>query len=194
MRRVGTLAFVSLVMALMAPRRSGAQYVPPVRSARAWLVVADGLGPSGGGLAGTTSLVQMFRASGVVAITQSLGFEATALRIQEVFPAAKLVSDPTRNSPRADGLFASIANFSNDGPAGGIPSLAVLGGGVVRRPTNDPAKTRLTGAIQAGVESGLLSTPVNWLDATAGVRLILMPAGDHHQVYILALTFGLRAG
>lgn len=192
MRRLRYLFPLLLCPVLAMPKPCAAQFDRVVTAPMAWLVVSDGIGPSGGGLAGATGLVQLFRASGVVRVTGSFGLEATAARIQELFPATKLLSDPTRNSPRADGLFASIASFTNEGA--GIPSLASIGGGVVRRPTNDPTKTRLTGAFIAGVESNAANLGPRWLDVTGGVRLLLMPAGDHHQIYVLALTFGVRAG
>ena len=194
MPRIGFLLAFLVCATLAIPARSSAQYERPTRTRRAWLVLSDGVGLNGGGLSGTNGLVQLFRGSGVVAITQSLGIEATAIRIQEVFPATKLVNDPTRNSPRADGLFASLAQFTSDGPRRGFPSLASIGGGVVRRPTNDPTRTRLTGAVQAGVESSIWTPANDWADVTGGLRLILMPAGDRHQIYVLGLTFGIRAG
>ena len=194
MRRKRFLSVSLLCATLVIPARSSAQFERPVRSRRAWLVVSDGVGPNGGGLQGTTGLVQLFRASGIVAVTPTLGVEVTGLRIQELFPGLKVLNDPALNSPRADGVFAALAQFNRDGPGRGFPALASLGGGVVRRPTNDSTKKRLTGAIQVGIESSLWRPSVDWVDATGGLRLILMPAGNRHQIYILALTLGLRVG
>jgi hypothetical protein len=98
------------------------------------------------------------------------------------------------NSPRADGILASFAQLSAEGRGRRYPSVASLGGGVVRRPTNDPAKTRLTGAFQLGVESSLWRPPVSWFDTTMGLRVVLMPTTSHRMLYMLGLTLGIRAG
>ena len=167
---------------------------PPQQPPRIWFGFSDGFGPSGGGISGSTGLSQLFRATGTVAITQNVGVELTALRIQESFPATKLLSDPTLNSPRADGILASFAQLSAEGRGRRYPSVASIGGGVARRPTNDPTKTRLTGAFQLGVESSVWRPPVSWFDTSMGLRVVLMPSTSHRMLYMLGLTLGIRAG
>ena len=70
----------------------------------------------------------------------------------------------------------------------------MIGGGVMKRPTNDPTKTRLTGGFMAGLEANLWQPSFERADLTAGGRLILLPSASHHQLYIIALTIGLRFG
>jgi hypothetical protein len=192
MRRI-SLATFAFLTAVAAP--ATAQFSRPAqRPHRAWITLSDGLGPTGGGLSGSTGMSQLFRAAATVNVANDYGVELTGVRVQEVFPATKLVSNPVLNSPRADGVFASLAQLVPEGRGRGFPSVASLGGGVVQRPTNDPSKKRLTGAFQLGFEGNLWHPPVNWADGAMGLRLILMPAGNHRELYLIALTMGLRLG
>jgi hypothetical protein len=189
-----TLLAAALLSTTFAAAAAAQYQPPPPRRHLAWITLTDGVGPSGGGLSGSTGLSQLFRAAATVNIVSDYGLEIDAMRIQEIMPTTKLLTDPTLNSPRADGIFASFAQFAAEGRGRGFPAIASIGGGVVRRPTNDPDKTRLTGAFQLGVEGSLWRPPVNWFDATAGLRLVLMPTGNGRRIYLVALTMGLRAG
>jgi hypothetical protein len=187
--------FATLVLSTAVAAPAMAQFPRPAqRSHRAWITLSDGFGPTGGGLSGSTGMSQLLRAGATVNIANDYGIEVTGLRVQEVFPATKLVSNPVLNSPRADGVFASLAQLVPEGRGRGFPSVASLGGGVVQRPTNDPSKKRLTGAFQLGFEGNLWHPPVDWADGAMGLRLILMPAGNHRELYFIALTMGLRLG
>jgi len=196
MRRHRFPRLVVLLATLVIPAVARGQgfFIRQARTPRAWLVVSDGVGLNGGGLANTSGFVQLFRASGTLAITATRGVEVTALRIQELLPSKKLLNDPSLNNPSADGLLIALASLKRDGANGGFSASTVIGGGVMRRPTNDPFKKRLTYGIEAGIESSLWKPPLDWVDATGGARLILMPAAGHGQLYIIALTFGLRFG
>jgi hypothetical protein len=164
------------------------------RVPRAWLVLSDGVGRNAGGISNSSGLVQLFRASGTVAVTPSIGFELSALRTQVIFPANRLLNDPSLNSPKLDGLTLGVASLTGEGDGTRFPGSAVLGGALLRRPTNDPTMTKVTGGLMAGVESGLWRPGSDWVDTTAGLRLILMPSSNHRQIYILALTLGARFG
>jgi hypothetical protein len=193
MRRQTSLAAILLMLAA-AMTASGQFQRPTPRAHRAWLTLSDGIGPSGGGITGSSGLSQLLRAAATVNVASDYGFELMALRIQETFPARKLLSDPTLNSPRADGVMLSFAQLNPDGRGRGFPASAVLGGGVVQRPTNDPDKKHLTGAFQLGVEGNVWRPPVSWADASMGLRAILMPSGNRRQIYLIALTMGIRVG
>jgi hypothetical protein len=183
-----------LAILFTPPAIAKAQDFPNERqTARAFLVVSDGAGPSGGGLSGATGLSQIYRASGTLAVTRTIGIEVSALRIQEIYPANRQFNDPSLNSPKADGLLVAIASLSHDGREW-FPASAVIGGGVMKRPTNDPTKRRLTGGFMAGIEGHLWSPPVDWADFTAGARVILVPTTNRRQLYIIGLTLGLRVG
>lgn len=162
---------------------------------RGWIVLSDGAGPSGGGLSGATGLSQLYRASLTGVLTPTAGIEVSALRIQEIYPANKRFNDPALNSPKSDAVTLAYAALSRDGPNERFPASAVIGGGLFRRPTNDPAKTRLTGGLMAGLE-GQLWRPgaTDHLDFTGGGRVVVLPSASHHQLYIIALTLGLRFG
>jgi len=172
----------------------GQRFIPEPETARAWLVLSDGAGPNGGGLSNSSGLVQLFRASGTVAVTPTLGVEVSALRIQEIYPANKLFNNLALNSPEADGLVVALASLTRDGPRAKFPASAVLGGGVMRRPTNDSTRKHLTGGVMAGLEAGLWTPSIDWVDVTAGGRLFLMPSANHHQLYVFVLTLGFRFG
>jgi hypothetical protein len=161
---------------------------------RAWLVLSDGVGRNAGGISNSSGLVQLFRASGTVAVTPSIGLELSALRTQVIYPANRLLNDPALNSPKLDALTLAFASLTREDDHTSFPGSAVIGGGVMRRPTNDPSKNKLTGGIMGGIESGLWKPASDWVDATAGLRLILMPSTNHRQIYILALTLGARFG
>jgi hypothetical protein len=193
MRR-GSFLFVGLLFAIPAVAQS--QLFPrEPRAPRAWLVLSDGAGPNGGGISNSNGLVQLFRASGTVRLTPSIGVELSALRAQPIYTASRLFNDPTLNSPKADGLTLAIASLSRDGNRTRFPASTVIGGALLRRPTNDPARTRLTGGGMAGLEAGLWRpSSVDWVDATAGGRLIVMPSSNHRQLYMVVLTLGLRFG
>lgn len=193
MRRA-RFTFLAILFALAAaPTMARAQFIPQPRRPRIWLVLSDGAGPTGGGVANQNDLIQLLRASATVAVTQSVGVEISALRVQQIFIGSKQFNDPSLTSAEADGLAVSFASLGRD-PRDTYPSSVVFGGTLLRRPTIDPNKTRLTGGIMAGIEAGMWTPSVNWFDATAGGRLILMPAAYHHPVYLFALTFGLRFG
>src|SRR6266850_4296565 len=152
MRRAGIL----LAALCASPAVARAQRFPRQSDMpRAWVVISDGVGPSGGGLSGQTGLSQLYRASLTAAITSSAGIEVSALRIQEIYPANKQFNDPALNSPKADGLTLAFASLSRDGPRERFPASAVIGGGVLRRPTNDSTKTKVTGGLMAGLEAHL---------------------------------------
>jgi hypothetical protein len=159
---------------------------------RIWFVVSDGVGPSGGGLAGTTGLSQLMRGAAVVNVARGLGAEAGVLRIQEIVPAVKVANDKVQNDPRADGVYLGITQFSREGSRQRIPAFATIGGAVMRRPTNTPGETRLTSGIIGGFESQLADPFPGPFDMTAGLRAVLMPGGNHRQLYVLALNMGLR--
>jgi hypothetical protein len=184
-----------VLAAIGFPLAVHAQFDQPIYAStstpRAWIVVSDGVGPSGGSVAGTTGFSQFMRASAALVIHRNLGAEAGVLRIQEVVPAAKVVNDRVQNDPRADGVFVSLAQFSREG-SGRLPALGSIGGAVLRRPTNTAGVTRLTSGITGGIESQLADPFRSRLDMTAGVRAILMPGGNHRQLYVLALQMGLR--
>src|SRR5258708_2826578 len=135
---------------------------------RAWLVLSDGVGRNAGGISNSSGLVQLFRASGTVAVTRTVGFELSALRTQVIYPANRLLNDPALNSPKLDALTLAFASLTREDEHTRFPGSAVLGGGVMRRPTNDPTTSRLTGGIMAGIESGLWRPDAEWFDATAG--------------------------
>jgi hypothetical protein len=183
---IALLALPMIARAQFDPARYG-QQMP-----WAWLVVSDGVGPNGGGVAGTTGLSQMMRAAAVVPVYHSLGFETGVLRLQEIIPAVKVANDRVQNDPRADGAYLSLAQFSREGSGRGIPGMVSFGGGVMRRPTNTPGDTRLTSGIVMGVESQLADPLPGRMDMSAGLKAVLMPGGNHRQIYVLALFGGLR--
>jgi hypothetical protein len=186
---------ILLAILFAVPAIARAQLFPPEPSiARAWLVLSDGAGPNGGGIANSSGLVQLFRASATVAVTPTIGIEASALRVQEIYPANRLFNDPALNSPKADGLTLALASLVSDGGRTRFPASTVLGAALLRRPTNDPTKTRLTGGVTAGLEAGLWRPSYDWVDVSAGGRLIVMPSSNHRQLYMLAISLGLRFG
>lgn len=187
------LVLVVLLCAIPAIARS--QMFPREPSVpRAWLVLSDGVGPNGGGISNSNGLVQLFRASGTLRVTPAIGVEVSAFRAQPIYTASRLFNDPTLNSPKADGLTLAFASLSRDGNRTRFPASTVIGGALLRRPTNDPTRTRLTGGVMAGLEAGLWRPSVDWVDATAGGRLIVMPSSNHRQLYMVVLTLGLRFG
>lgn len=191
--RLFLLAVLSAALTIPASGQARVFLREP-RPPRAWLVLSDGAGPSGGGLSSQTGLIQLFRVSGTVVVTPTLGIEVSGLRIQEILPAKKLFNDPALNNPKADGVVVALASLTREG-RNRFPATLSLGGGVMRRPTNDPTKTRLTGGFQAGIETSIWRPrQTDRVDGTAGARLILLPAGSGHKLYMLALTFGLRLG
>jgi hypothetical protein len=161
---------------------------------RAWLVLSDGIGVNGGGLSNANGVIQLLRASATVRFNDFRGVELSALRIQPVTSSIRLANDPEVNDPRADGLVLSFASLNRDGPGGGFPASAIVGAGVMRRPTNDPTKTRLTSGYMAGVESNLRDLPTDHADLTGGLRLTLLPAGNRHFLYTVEVTAGIRIG
>jgi hypothetical protein len=169
-------------------------FLPEPSMARAWLVLSDGAGPNGGGISNSSGLIQLFRASGTVAVTPTIGIEASALRVQVIYPANRLFNDPALTSPKADGLTLAFASLVGDGGRTRFPASTVLGAALMRRPTNDPTKTRLTGGVTAGLEAGVWRPSYDWVDVTAGGRVIVMPSSNHRQLYMLAITLGLRFG
>ena len=196
MTRIRSLLFCFFAAAL--PSAASAQFdEAPVfrpRIPRAWVVATAGIGPSGGGVAGTTGLSQIFRAATVLSFTQQYGIEAGVLRIQEVVPAVKVAGDRVQNDPRADGVYADFVSFSRQTRVA-VPSLAGFGFAVMNRPTNDTASSKLsrkTGAVVGGVESQLAGTPLRFADVSGGARFVLMPGGHHRQLYVIAVTLGLR--
>src|SRR4051812_32603118 len=193
MRRVQFTLLVLLSAIVVAPVAS-AQFIPQPRQPRIWLVLSDGLGPTGGGVASSNDLIQLFRASATVSITPAIGIETSAIRIQQVFIGSRQFSDPSLTSAEADGLSVAVASLARDGPRNTFPSSLVLGGTLLNRPTNDPNKKRLTGGIMAGIEGNLWSPSAGWFDTVAGGRLILMPATYHHPLYLFALSLGVRFG
>lgn len=187
--------FILIAVCCASPAIAWAQIFPREPDApRAWLVLSDGVGRNAGGISNSSGLVQLFRASGTVAVTPKVGVELSALRTQVIFPANRLFNDPSLNSPKLDALTLAFASLTSENDHTTFPGSAVIGGGVFRRPTNDPTSNRLTGGVMAGIESGLWRPAADWVDATAGLRLILMPSSNHRQIYILALTFGIRVG
>ncbi|HEY6219008.1 MAG TPA: hypothetical protein VIV65_03055 [Gemmatimonadaceae bacterium] len=196
MIRIRSLVFLSVAAAL--PVAASAQFdEAPVfrpRVPRAWVVATAGIGPSGGGVAGTNGLSQLFRAATIISITQRYGIEAGVLRIQEVIPAVKVAGDRVQNDPRADGVYADFVSFNRE-PGVGVPALGGFGFAVMHRPNNDPSSTKLTrttGALVGGVESQMLRTPFRFADISGGARVVLMPGGNHRELYLLAVTLGLR--
>jgi hypothetical protein len=161
---------------------------------RAWLVLADGIGVNGGGLTNATGVIQLFRASATVRFNDFRGVELSAIRLQPISPSIELKNDPEVNDPRADGLVLSYAALNRDGPNGGYPSAALIGFGVMRRPTNVVGQTRLTGGLMAGIESNLTDLPTDHADLTGGLRITLLPAGNHHFLYTVGITGGIRIG
>jgi len=194
----GFRSFLMCVGALLVPEVVHAQFdEPPVYRTgnaipRVWFVVSDGLGPSGGGVAGTTGLSQLMRGAAIFNVARGYGAEAGVLRIQEVVPAVKIANDRVQNDPRADGAYLAIAQFSGEGRNRRIPAFASLGGAVMRRPTNTPGETRLTSGVVLGIESQLADPIPGPVDMAAGVRAVVMPGGSHRRLYVLALTMGLR--
>jgi hypothetical protein len=185
--------FLLLVLCVLAATdAASAQDRGLRRGPRAWLVLSDGLGVTGGGISGASGLSQLFRVSGVAALSNAHGIELSALRIQEVYPAAHRFDNPELNLPEADGLILSYASLARRGSA--IPSVFSVGGGVLRRPSNDPLKDRHTWGAQLGLESDLADLPVDWADLSAGARVVVMPASNNRYLYMLAVTLGVRIG
>lgn len=194
MRRNRFLLLAMLCAMVVITTTASAQDWRAQRTPRAYLVFSEGLGISGGGaLTGQSGLSQFLRVSGVVGIRNTHGIELSAIHVREVLPVAKLFDDPILNNPRADGLILSYASLSPQ-REGGFPSILSIGGGVLRRPTNDPAKDRETWALHVGLESDLFKPPVDWADLSAGMRLLVMPGTNKRQLYVLAVTFGVRLG
>ena len=189
MRRTGFLVVAALCL---SGATAAAQVGGVAREPRAFLVFSDGISiTSGGSPTGRSGLSQYFRVSGVLRVYGHRGLEVSAIRIQDLVATSRFI-DPKAN-PEADGLLLSYASLTRQ-RGGGFPSVFSIGGGVVTRATADPAVDRRSWAIQAGFESDLTRLPVSWADLTAGARLLVMPGSIDRNVYIAALTFGIRVG
>src|SRR3954471_3246194 len=85
--------WVLLALSCVLPAAAGAQFDAPaqygLRPPRLWFVVSDGVGPSGGGVAGTTGLSQVLRGAAYLNVARGLGAEGGVLRIQEIVPSVK---------------------------------------------------------------------------------------------------------
>src|SRR5258708_13009175 len=66
---------------------------------RAWLVLSDGVGRNAGGISNSSGLVQLFLASGTVAVARTEGFEPSALLTQVISPPPHPLHHPTLTIP-----------------------------------------------------------------------------------------------
>jgi hypothetical protein len=165
------------------------------REPRVYLVLSDGIALSGGGqtIGNSNGLSQYMRISGVLGMTDSHGLEVSAIRLQEIIPVNKSVDDPAATDPHADGLILSYASITRQ-RGGGFPAVLSFGGGVLRRPTNDPEVDRETWGLQVGIESDMYRPRVDWADLSAGLRLLMMPGNERRYLYNIAITVGIRIG
>jgi hypothetical protein len=188
MRRNRLLLLAILVPSIFTTRSAAAQYRRrPAPLPRAWVVLSDGIGITGGGVSKGTGLSQLYRVSGVLNVANGHGVEVSAVRIQPV-----VFDKPLINTTQSDGLAFSYASLSRYGP--GLPVTASIGGVLLRRPTADPDRHILTGGGQLGFESSFQQLGANWADLSAGARVIVMSAGNRRLLYLLAITFGVRLG
>lgn len=193
MRSNRTLVLLILVGLLATGATASAQGQGIRRSPRAYLTLSDGIGVNSGNGISSGSLWQLFRGSGVFAITPNHGIEITALRAQELAAAQQRFNDRA-SSVKGDGLFLSYARF-DPRRGGGFPGTLSVGGGVMRRPSLDVGgPDRETWGALIGFENNVLTPRVSWADFALGARILAMPAAVKRQTVLITLTFGMRIG
>jgi hypothetical protein len=183
-----SLAFLLLLCTSSVATAQGNVY--PLR--RHFLTVGSGVGTGLGGVLSGTTLLQTFRASGVVSVRGRYGIDVTAMRIQTMIPPGGTINDYEYANPEADALMLSFAELSH-GRARGFPSVLTLGGGVARRKTSEVGRTRDMWIARAGYDLDPFARSSH-LDATVGFNTIFMPANPGNMVYVISVGVFIRIG
>lgn len=177
-------------LALLASAGSAQGRVWPAK--KHFITVADAIGSASGGVLSGTTLMQSMRLSGLVTVRGQNGIDFTAVRMQTLFPPSSRFNDYEYGNPKGDALILSYANLSPT-RARGIPSVATVGGGVVRRQTSEAGRTRDTWIGSLGYDADPFS---RWphSDAGVGFHIYLMPANQGNLVYTATLGLFFRIG
>jgi hypothetical protein len=157
-----------------------------------FITISDGVGTAAGGVLSGTTFMQVMRLSGVVTVKGEHGIDLTAVRMQTMFPPGGRLNDLEFSNPKGDALILSYAAMSST-RARGIPAELTIGGGVAKRRTSDPARTRETWIGSLGYDSDPFARwPHN--DAGVGFHIYLMPASANNLVYTATLGLFFRIG
>lgn len=186
--------FIALAFLGLAAATAGAQDSRAWPARRAFIVLGDAIGAGGGGQLNTgTTITQVMRAGGAMRLTGTHGVDLTAVRIQTIFPPGGRLNDLEYANTKGDGILLSYASF-NRTRAGGMPNELVLGGGVVRRQTSEPGRTRDTWIARVGYDSDPFSRFTSHTDAGVGFHFYLMEGRGNTAVYVASLGLYLRIG
>lgn len=157
-----------------------------------FLVLGEALATGVGGALGGTTLMHAMRVSAVTTITGKHGLDLTAARFQAIFPSRDRFTDFEYSNPEGDALILSYAQL-NPSRARGIPSAFLVGGGIVRRNTSDPDRTRDTWIVRAGYDAEPFT---RWShgDATIGFHAYVTSSHGNNLTYLATLGLALRIG
>jgi len=150
------------------------------------------VGTAAGGVLSGTTYMQVMRLSGVVTVRGEHGIDITAARMQTMIPPGGRLNDLEFSNPKGDAVIVSYANLSPT-RARGIPAELTIGGGVARRRTSQPGRTRETWIGSLGYDGDPF---VRWPhdDAGIGFHIYLMPASANNLVYTATLGLFFRIG
>lgn len=186
--------FITLALLSLAAAPAGAQDGRSRPVKRAFVVLGDAIGAGGGGQLNTgTTITQVMRVGGAVRLVGSHGLDLTAVRFQTIFPPGGRLNDLEYANTKGDGIMLSYASL-NRTRASGIPNELVFGGGIVRRQTSEPGRTRDTWIARAGYDSDPFSRFSSHADAGVGFHVFLMEGRGNTAVYVASLGLYLRIG
>jgi hypothetical protein len=161
---------------------------------RVFGVLGDALAFGQGGAADNgNTFMQVMRASVVAQLIGTHGVDLTVARLQTIHPSGSRFTDLEFSNPEGDALILSYAGL-NRGRAGGIPNEFSIGGGVIRRNTSDPDRTRDSWIGRVGYDSDALYRFDNHLDGVISFHVYFMDGRDKSVVYVVSLGAALRIG
>lgn len=186
--------FIALAFLGLAAATAGAQDGRVWPTKRAFIVLGEALATGGGGqLNNGTTILHAMRVAGVARLTGTHGIDLTAVRLQTIFPSHARLNDLEYANPKGDGIILSYASL-NGTRAGGIPNELVLGGGIIRRQTSEPGRTRDTWIARLGYDSDPFKRFTSHSDAGVGFHFYLMEGRGNSAAYVASLGLYLRIG
>lgn len=176
----------------LAGRAEAQGQVYPVR--RTFGVLSEALATGQGGvLDNGTTFMHTMRGSLVTRLVGTHGLDLTAVRLQTIRRSQSRLTDLEHSNPEGDALILSYAAL-NRTRAGGIPNEFAIGGGVIRRNTSEPGRTRDTWVARLGYDADPFSRFTEHMDATVAFHIYLMQGQGKSAVYVAALGIALRGG
>jgi hypothetical protein len=178
-----------LLLGIAASAGAQGRVYAPVRN---FLVIGEALATGAGGPLGGTTVMQAMRASAVVTVRGNHAIDLTATRLQTIFPPGGRANDYEYGNPEGDALILSFAEL-DPMRARGIPNELAIGGGVMRRNTSEPGRTRDTWVARVGYDSEPFA---RWTRSDAGVAFhaFFMPTNTRSLLYVATLGVYFRIG